>query len=92
MNTSIENIVYTEFTKKKVFEQLTLAVACCAGRHHGSRDILGDQQSKHLHLGHLADHVVQSDFTLSTFVTRKKPQHITSNKVRKIRNNFQDYV
>ena len=25
MNTSIANIVYTEFTKKKVFEQLTLA-------------------------------------------------------------------
>ena len=30
MNTSIENIVYTEFTKKKAFEQLTLAVACSA--------------------------------------------------------------
>ena len=27
--------VYTEFAKKKVFELLTLAVACSAGRHHG---------------------------------------------------------
>ena len=36
MNTSIENIVYTEFTKKKVFEQLMLAVACSARRRPAS--------------------------------------------------------
>ena len=40
MNTSIENIVYTEFTKKKVFEQLTLAVACSARRCPASREVM----------------------------------------------------
>ena len=40
MNMNIENIVYTEFTKKKVFEQLTLAVACSASCRHGSQEVL----------------------------------------------------
>ena len=35
--------VYAEFTKKNVFEQLPLAVACSASRRHGSPDVLGDQ-------------------------------------------------
>ena len=39
MNSSIE-FVYTEFTKKKVFEQLTLAVACSAIRHPASQEVL----------------------------------------------------
>ena len=38
--------VYTEFTKKKVFEQLTLAVACSASRRHGRPDVFRDGQSK----------------------------------------------
>ena len=38
MNTSIENM-YTEFADKKVFEQLTLAVACSAGSRHGSPEV-----------------------------------------------------
>ena len=32
--------MYTDFTKKNVFEQLTLAVACSAPSHHGSREVL----------------------------------------------------
>ena len=31
--------VYTEFTKKKVFEQLTLAVACYASRSRSSPEV-----------------------------------------------------
>ena len=31
--------VYTEFAKKRVFEQLTLAVACSARSRHGSREV-----------------------------------------------------
>ena len=40
MNTTIENIVYTDFAKKKVFAQLTLAVACSASCRHGSPQVL----------------------------------------------------
>ena len=39
MNTSVENIVYTEFTKKKVFGQLTLAVACSASCPHSRWEV-----------------------------------------------------
>ena len=39
MNTSIENIVYTEFTKKNIFGQLTIAVACSTSRRHGSWEV-----------------------------------------------------
>ena len=39
MNTSIENIVYTEFTKKKVFEQLTLVVVSPARCRHGRKKV-----------------------------------------------------
>ena len=31
--------MYTEFAKNKVFEQLTLAVACSTPSHHGSREV-----------------------------------------------------
>ena len=37
MNTSTENIVYTDFTEKKVFEQLTLA--CSTSHRHGSQEV-----------------------------------------------------
>ena len=37
--------VYTEFTKKKVFEQLTLAAASPSSRRHGSSGVLGDRHA-----------------------------------------------
>ena len=40
MNMSIVNIVYTEFTKKNVFEQLTLADACSASRRPAIQEVL----------------------------------------------------
>ena len=46
MNTSIENIVYTEFTKKKVFEQLTLAVACSTRHRPPSVMVLNKQLTR----------------------------------------------
>ena len=39
MNMTSENIVYTEFAKKKVFEQLTLAAACSAIRYPASGEV-----------------------------------------------------
>ena len=36
---TFENIMYTEFTKKKVFEQVPLAVACSACHRHGSQEV-----------------------------------------------------
>ena len=44
MNTSIENIVvYTEFTKMKVFEQLTLVAASSARRRHDRQKVLSPE-------------------------------------------------
>ena len=31
--------MYTEFAKRKVFEQLSLAVACSASSRHGSQEV-----------------------------------------------------
>ena len=31
--------MYTEFARKSIFEQLTLAVACSASRRHGSQEV-----------------------------------------------------
>ena len=39
MNTSVENIVYKEITKKKDFDQLTLTVVCSACCCHGSGEV-----------------------------------------------------
>ena len=40
MYTNIENMfVYTEFAERKVFKQLTLALACFARSHHGSQEV-----------------------------------------------------
>ena len=37
--------VYTEFTKEKVLEQLTSAVASSSSRRHGSPGVLGDRHA-----------------------------------------------
>lgn len=46
--------------------------------------LVGLFEGLHLHQGRLADTFVQSNLQLQerTFVTRKKPHHITNNKVR----------
>ena len=69
--------VYTEFTKKKVFGQLMLAVACSARRRPASREVSMSECD-------LIHYFVVSGKTILTFKLKKEPHVRKDTKIKSL--------